>query len=254
MSDPIVYLILGSRNAGRRAVLTDLVEFGTEESEKSVIALSPDEPDTSAFDVRKREVTTVEYSLDARALDFEVPDAADIVFVMADGAQSPAESVYSFSLWLKKTGYELGRVLTILDCELMSKQKELEGWFDCCIHFSDIVLLSNRQNVSNKWIGELKDEYNKKRCFPCLFEYVKKGRLANPALALSRETRRISMVFEEAEPEEEYVGYVDDDEEEVIEEELEPSIAGDPEKDAYLKFVVSAKKESPIPDIRPFLS
>ena len=254
MADPIVYLILGSRGAGRRSVITDLIEFGTEEAEKSLVALSAEEPNTSAFEVRKREVKTVECSLVDRALDFEVPNGTNMIFVMADGAQSPAEFVYSFFLWIKKTGYELGRVLTVLDCELMSEHKDLDGWFDCCIHFSDIVLLSNRQNVSNKWVGELKDEYNKKRCFPCLFEYVKKGRLANPALALSPETRRISMVFEAEEPETEFVEYAEDDEEELIEEELEPSIAGDPEKDAYLKFVVSAKKESPIPDIRPFLS
>lgn len=254
MSKPIVYLVLGSRGSGRRSVLMDLLEFGTDESEKSLVALSPEEPNTSEFDVRKREVGTVQYKTVDRALNFEVPEETNVIFVLADGAANPAESVYAFFLWFKEADYELGRILTVLDCDLMSEEEELHSWFDCCIHFSDIVLLSKRERVSNKWIAELKEEYNKKRCFPCLFEFVKKGRLANPALALSPESRRISMVFEEPEDVvEEYYVFNDDEEDIIEEEEVEPSIAGDPEKDEYLKFVVSAKKENPIHDIKRYV-
>src|SRR5690606_24285880 len=109
-----------------------------------------------------------------------------------------ADFVEAFHAWLKDSGCELGRVLTVLDCELAIGQSHIFPWFDCCIHFSDVVLLAKREALSNRQIQDFLARYEEER-YPALFERVKKGRVANPALVLAPQPRRISRIFDEPE-------------------------------------------------------
>ncbi|RPF73915.1 MAG: hypothetical protein CBC31_011130 [Verrucomicrobia bacterium TMED71] len=107
-----------------------------------------------------------------------------------------------------------------------------------------MVLLSNRSEVSNKWIDEFQDRYLKDY-YPCLFVFVKKGRLPNPSLVLEPEARRISKLFDEAD---EYV-FLDDEDEEEVDEEDEPT-AGDPSKDPFLAKLGNGRRSLTLPNIR----
>ena len=186
----------------------------------------------------------------------EVTEDVSKIFVIADGASNPADFVEAFHVWWQASGFDFGRVLTVLNCDLFHRHKELNVWFDCCIHYSDMVLLSERQDVPNKWISDLIERYEK-GCFPCTFEYVKKGRISNPVQVLFPESRRISMIFDT--PEEvtidldDYV-VLDEEENEIeVEEEEDKSIAGDPTKDTYLKRIANGRRDKPVPQIGPFL-
>ena len=130
-------------------------------------------------------------------------------------------------------------------------------WYDCCIHFSDVVLLSNRRDVPNKWVEEFKDRYLKEY-YPCLFEFVKKGRLSNPSLVLAPQARRISKLFDETD---EFV-FIDEDVEiedegdvdEEDEDEDEKFQAGDPSKDPFLAKMVNGRREKTLPDVGKLIS
>ena len=118
------------------------------------------------------------------------------------------------------------------------------AWYDCCIHFSDVVLLANRHGVSNKWVDKFKERYTK-QYYPCLFDFVKKGRVANPSLILYSEVRRMTKLFDDAD---EFV--FDDDDEEDQPFEGEEANAGDLRKDPYFAKRVSGQRQNPVPDIR----
>lgn len=250
MSAQYVYLILGSRGGGRAAVVSDLIDFGIEPSTSVEVCYSTGDRESwdSPLDLKHPACLQMTYEWEGTERGLEIDPQGDAIFVVADGHSDPADFVESFFLWLKDVGKELGRILTVADCGRIHEEPKMLLWYDCCVHFSDVVLLSNRRDVPNKWIDEFKDRYLKEY-YPCLFEFVKKGRLANPSLVLEPEARRISKLFDEAE---EYV-FEDDDEDEELEDEDEFA-AGNPEKDPYLAKLVNGRREKTLPVIRTLIA
>jgi hypothetical protein len=106
------------------------------------------------------------------------------------------------------------------------------------------VLLSRREGVSNKWIGDFRREFES-RFYPCIFEHVKEGRVDNPALVLAPVARRMSHVFDEQE------WIVEDDDEDEAEDGDEDEMK--PEEDPYLEKRMGGRRVREIPDIRDFL-
>ena len=106
-----------------------------------------------------------------------------------------------------------------------------------------------------------------KEYFPCHFEFVKKGRLANPSFTLEPQPRRISKLFDVDELSagddggigalelldgdveiSGFEGEADDTEE--AEEEFE---GGDPSKDSFLARVAQGRRARPLPDVSKLL-
>lgn len=244
MSKPVVYLFLGCKGSDQFRVLADLIEFGTEKEEVSALyhAVGDAEDVSSDFKVKHREAKVAAYEIVDGRLDLSVAEGAELVFITADGEADPTNLVEAFHAWLPESGCELGRVVTVLHCDLAVRQKVAFDWFECCIHFSDIVLLSRREKVSNKEMKLYLDHYEEE-CYPCLWEYVKKGRVSNPSLVLDTQPRRITRIFDEPE-------FFDDDEEE---DELEEDIAGDVTKDRFLKQASGGRRAVELPDIGEFV-
>lgn len=244
MATPLVYLILGCKGTGQFQIVSDLIDFGTDKDESSAVFYSvADAPEAEAgFSVKSREVTLGTYGWSEGTFSLEIGSEADLIFVIADGLADPADFVEAFQRWLQVSGCELGRIMTALHCELAIAKHEAFAWFDCCIHYSDVVLLTQRDTVSNKDMKKFLDHYEEE-CFPCVFEFVKKGRVSNPKLLLEPQPRRISRIFDEPEI------FEDDPEEEVEEEE----IAGDPSKDKYLRRVAGGRRAHPLPHIAEHL-
>ncbi|MDG2254347.1 MAG: hypothetical protein P8L49_05265 [Opitutaceae bacterium] len=265
MSERLVYLILGSKGAGQDDVVSDLVDFGVADDLKPQVFVSED--DVSAWGVEPtihhKQVGLNRYSWQGFEAGLAFEPTGDVVFVVADGLADPADFVEAFFFWFQESGYEIGRVITVADCDRISADKRLLPWYDCCIHFSDIVLLSNRQTVSNKWIEEFKNRYAKEY-YPCHFELVKKGRLANPSFTLEPQSRRISKLFDEVDVSGgngvDALAYLDDDveiggveEEEPEEDDEEEFEGGDPSKDPFLARVAKARRDRPLPDVSKLL-
>lgn len=246
MSDkPQVYLVLGAKGSEQFSVVSDLIEFGAMEDENSLVYYSTN--DAVAFEadfkVKHRQASAVAYDPAIEGFDFPVSADVDLVFIMADGLADPANVVERFHAWLQGGSCELGRIFTVVNCELALSGEDALHWYDACIHFSDVVLLGGRSRVTNRQMQDFLDRYEQK-CYPCLFEYVKKGHVANPALILDAQPRRISLIFDVAEV------FEDAEDEEEIEEE---EIAGDLQHDPYLKLAANGKRAKPIPDMHKIL-
>ena len=247
---PLVYLVLGAVASGRRAILNDLIEGGLGVSDRAAVILAADEASDKA-DAKLPAVSR--WSWQDGAIVAELPPEATHVFFGTSGQRNPVDQVEAFKPWLEAQGGELARAICVVNCQLAEKNPPLLAWYEACVHFADVVLLSRREGVENKWVSDFLAHF-KKQFYPCVFETVKAGRVKNPALILQPEARRMTHVFDEdqnwvitnAEGEE-----IDENDETAEDEELQAK----PEEDPYFqRRSEGGRRVKELPDINKFLS
>lgn len=246
---PLVYVILGVSGSGRREVLADLLEGGLSENDKAVVLLSATE---SADAVDARLGATVRWEWKDGTITCPPIEGAGPWFFVTDGRANPVDQLEALKPWIAAQGAELGRVLCVVNCAFAEKHHEMAAWYDACIHFSDVALLNRREGVANKWLSDFRRRYED-AFIPCLFEFVKGGRVKNPALVLDPQPRRMSHYFDEETDwvvtgiesgSEDEDGAVDD-----LEEEVEVTAAVDP----YLALDAAGRRAKRIVDVARLL-
>lgn len=243
-----VYFIIGTPGSGRRNIVGDLIENGLGDQEKAVVLISSSEAEAPA-DVRLAGLPGTE----VRRWEWTPPELPAIegldgttVFFLADSRVSPIDQIEALKPWLEQQGAELARIFVMVDCQLAEKQPVLKPWFAACIHFADVVFLTKREGVANKWLSDFIKHYTDE-FFPCHFVQVKtKGGLANPALLLDPTPRRVSQYFEEGETYE-IEGLETDDEDD------EDDATGLLPPEPYFAKNLSGRREKELPDFRSYL-
>lgn len=233
-----IYYITGSPKTGRRAVLFDLIDGGFEASEAIVVALSKSEQ-ADAFDSKLaalENVTMIRYE-DLQSLEYP---QAEVIFIITEGLANPADAIEDFQKWLLYSGHNLARIIFVCDCALAERESHLSAYFDCCIHFADVVLLNHRENVSQKWLREFEKRYRDQH-YPCLFENVKKGRVKNPGLVLDPVARRASLIFDDIDA----IDQLEIDEDNLPDEPIDLVAPEDP----WLKRLQSGQRAKPVPKL-----
>jgi hypothetical protein len=250
VAKPLVYLVLGAAGSGRREVLADLIDGGLGVGDRATVLLS----DTEAPDGADKKLGTVGRWrwLDAGVIEGELPRNATQVFFVADGRRNPVDQCEAFRPWVEGQGGEIARVLLVVNCRLVEKNPPLLAWFDACVHFADVVLLNRREGVANKWLSDFQSRYHD-QFLPCLFEFVKSGRVKNPALVLDPLARRMTHAFD---AEQDWI--FKDAEGDIIEEDEvtdddEEEIEAIPEVDPYFVRDAANRRAKKIPDIAKFL-
>jgi hypothetical protein len=243
-----VYFILGTPGSGRRAILRDLIENGLAAEEKAVVLLAENEaPDPqdgklaalANAEVRRWTWTAPEISV------IELPAAAT-VFLVADPLASPIDQLEALKPWLVAQGRELARIFCVVDCQLAEKNPVLRQWFDAIIHFADVVFLTRREGLANKWLSDFIKHFKDQR-FPCHFVQVKtKGDLATPLVWLDPTARRVTQYFDEGETAIEIEGLETDDDDDEEDTGLLPP-------EPYFIRQTSGRRDKELPDIREFL-
>jgi hypothetical protein len=236
-----VYFLLGSPGSGRRALVRDLVENGLAPDERVLVLVASTEADNDAGRAlaTRPNVEVRAWSWDGKLLPGTAIAPATTVFFLAEGQGDPVTQLEQLKPWLAQHHAELARILTVVDCQLAERRPELALWFDACIHFSDVVLLTKREGVANKWLSAFIRRYEDQ------FLQLKKTGLPNHALVLEPQPRRVSQYFDEGDelPPVEIEG--DDDEEEENEDATPP--------EPYFERNRSGRRVKEVPDIRAYL-
>lgn len=245
-----VYFIVGTPGSGRRGIVRDLIENGFDATDQTVVLLAAgeaaDPADARLAGLPNTTVTRWEWSQDGIP-SVELPAGAT-VFLLADAHASPIDQLEALKPWLEQQGAELARVFCVVDCQLAEQQPALKQWFAACIHFADVVFLTNRTGVANKWLSDFIKQF-KDECFPCHFVQVKaKGDLANPALLLDPTPRRVSQYFDEGVAIGEIEGLETDDE-----EEDEDDATGLLPEESYFTRDRSGRRARELPDLSKYL-
>lgn len=245
-SRPIVYLVLGASGSGRREIVADLIAGGLEQREAAVLVAESESPAPAD----ERLPGLARWAWREGAIVGTLPAGVARVFLISDGRLNPMDQIEAFRVWLLAQQGELARVLTVVNCALVEKNPPLLAWFDACIHFSDAVLLTRREGVANKWLGDFIERY-RGQFYPCVIEMVKAGHVKNPALILEPQARRISQFFDEAPVVDPMV-----DEETIIEGDDDPEDEEDEDKpveELWLARDATGRRERPLPDITKYL-
>jgi hypothetical protein len=222
--------------------LADLIADGLGESDRPAVLLATGEAPADAD--AKLPVAGRWTLLPEAGVDAEFPGDATHVFIVVDGRRNPVDQIEAIKGWIELSAAEVARVLCVVNCQLAEKNPKLFAWYEACIHFSDVVLLNRREGVPNKWVGDFTGKFEGK-FYPCLFEFVREGRVRNPALVLAPVARRMSHVFDE----QEWIADEDEDDQEEGEEEVEMR----PEEDPYLERRNGGRRVHEIPNIADFL-
>lgn len=250
MSEAFAYFIFGPVGAGRAELVADLIDGGLDRGEAvTVYYAEAQEPpfEQTVFENFGDRVTCLPWRMDGDRIACETPSSEEMVFFVTDGTANPVDQVEAFRNWLSAQPHEVGGVITVVDCAQAQAHSELMQWYDACIHFSDVVLLNRREGVEQTWIRDFMERYKKGKCYPCLFEHVKKGRVTNPAEVLDTVPRRISMIFE---PEGDPLDDLDFDEDDLPDEPFDLTGKADP----YLERLPSGQRAKVLPNIAKFLS
>ena len=190
----MVYVILGAAGSGRREVLLDLIAGGFGDDDRPVVLLAAAEP-AAEIDAKLPGVARWVWT-QAGSIEADLPEGATHIFFVTDGRRSPVDQMEAFKAWVEMKPVELGRVLTVINCQLAAQHPSLRGWYEACVHFSDVALLNRREGVENKWLSDFRGFFDD-QFVPCLFEFVKGGRVKNPALILDPQARRMTHVFDD---------------------------------------------------------
>ena len=247
---PSVYFILGTPGSGRREIVRDLVENGLASEDKALVLVAQTEAaDAAEEKVAQRPGTEIRRcAWTATALpELQLPEGGTVFFV-ADSQADPITQIESLKPWLVQHGAELARIVTVVDCQFAAEHAALRHWYEASIHFSDVVILTKRDGVANKWLSDFLRHYHD-LCSPSLFIQLKKGGLPNPALVLDPLPRRFSQYFDE---EEDLSGIeIETDDEDGVEEGEEDD--GVPKPEAYFERLRSGHRAKPLPDLRDYL-
>jgi hypothetical protein len=176
------------------------------------------------------------------AFEAETAPGATHLFFVSDGRRNPVDQVEALKAWLGDRAMEMALVLCVVDCGLAERNPKLFAWFEACIYFSDVVLLNRREGVPNKWVADFVGKFTGK-FYPCLFEFVKAGRVKNPSLVLAPVARRMSHVFDE----QEWIVADEEDEDEDDDVEMKP------EEDPYFERRTGGRRVHELPNIADYL-
>ena len=246
---PLVYLILGAIGSGRREIVADLIEGGGEDTDRPAVLLPAGEAANPA-DARLPGAERWQWHDGTIAGD--LPTGVDRAFLVTDGARSAVDQIEAFKPWLAAQGAQLGRIICVVHCRLAARHPALLAWYDACVHFSDVVLLHQREGIENKWLSGFLGHFERQH-LPCIFEMVRNGRVRNPALILEPQARRMSQVFDE---EQDWIfknadGEIIDEEE--VEGDEDEEIEALPVEDPYLARQPGGRRVREVPKIADYL-
>lgn len=231
-----VYLILGSNDSGRRAVLCDLID--SLKSESPILYFKHKDSLSNDWDNSLEslpQINTVSWSLDEAKIKHDsISVNPESIFFVAPSSINLADVIEGLKGWLSKNDCQLTRIITIVDCKGLSENNSHNSWYEAAIHFSDMVLLNRREGVGEKWIKDFLTE-KKKQFHPTRFELVKKNRVNNPIDILDSQTYRTSLYF--------------DDLISIEEDEFEDLCPEDKKMDRYIERLESGKRNKPIDPI-----
>ena len=234
---PNVYLILGPNGSGRRAILSDFID--SSESVLSVLYFKHRDEIRNDYDEyleHLNKVSTVLWSVEDSKIRHEsISVSPSSIFFIAPASINLADIIEGLKGWLNKNNCHLTRIITVINCKSLSENDSQYSWYDAAIHFSDMVLLNQREGVSEKWIKNMVTE-KKKMYHPTRFELIKKNRVNNPSDILDSQTYRNSLFFDNLIP--------------IEEDEFEDDLPSDKKIDPYIRRLESGKRYKHVSPIK----
>ena len=162
---------------------------------------------------------------------------------LAHGTLHLVDTLETLAYWVPCSGFALQRITTWVDCYKVSQCSRTRKWYECCFHFSDLVILDEFKSLPVSWLKEYK-AFFKRESYPCIIENTRKGRLHDMLLVMDNQVRRIAQVFEKPD---ELVFALNDEEEDDDEEDELPDLS-QPQNEPYFERLIDGRRSKLVPD------
>lgn len=249
MDTPEIYIWIGLPGSGRRKLLYDVTSTTRKPEDSTLFLFSKQEADAETnFDGLPQTTTSLfDWSVNGFEIENFPEEAPSQIFWLLQGNANPVDQLETLKSWLVTRGWPLTRIITVVSARLIEEHPKLKAYYEACIHFSDMVLINQREGLPADWSRKFTQKYEKER-YPCLFEAVKSNRVKNPSLVLDPLPRRLSQYFDSLEEleESEIANDYEWEEDNDFEEEDEDPIPEDP----FLARNQGGDRKFKIPDIR----
>lgn len=163
-------------------------------------------------------------------------------FLVLDPRSPLPEQFEKLATVLAHAGMEPAKVITCIDMQAAEASEAYRQWSEASIYHSDLVLLGNRRDAGKAFTRKFQTGYEK-ACYPCRFLLLKgDGKPDKPLEVLAPDTRRLTQIFDLAEPED-LGGMVIEASFDLEADNLEDEAADTASSEMVLSF------DSPVPDI-----
>ena len=246
-----LFIILGTANPQRFEVVWQMVDYLIFHGEKVEVChhldeTPPESPALNRLTSKGDSFKLTNWHLKEDSCDFAQPpvpkDNVTTLFI-GHGRDFLVDTIETLTYWLPRSGFNLQRITTWVDCQQVSATLNAKKWYECCFHFSDLVILDEFKELPLSWLKEFK-EFFKKECYPCIIENTRKGRLHDMFLVMDNQIRRIAQVFEK--PDDLYDDFGDDEDEE--DEEESAVDLSSPENEPYFERLNDGRRSKLVPD------
>lgn len=245
---PSFYIVLGSLGSGRREIALDLAKAMADEGKKTSLLFSKNEQLNCPHPLESDNICVSFFNWNNQkpVFDHFLKDS-DAAFWVMDGSMCPIDQIEWAKNYLDREQQQVTRVIMVVDCVLAFEKTDLQPWFEACVHFADVALLTKYEEVPNAFLNSFLDHF-KKDCYPCLFEKIKNNRVNNPYAILDDQPRRMSLIFDNLDSADtlDIDGYSDDF---YIEEPINLEVKIDP----YFEKMDNGMRVKPVPAISQFL-
>ena len=167
-------IILGLRGSGRLTVAKELAENGWSDGKRIRTFREAREAESGAADT---------WAFAAGAV--------------THGGLSAVDQMEALHRALPASGWQVQRIVTVVDCPLTQRHPDVARWLVPCVHFADVVVLNRRWEVPGQWVNKFLEPYEAD-FYPCLVvNLLKHGTLTNPAMLIEGEPLRRTHIFDD---------------------------------------------------------
>ncbi len=181
-------IILGLRGSGRLTVAKELAENGWSDGKRIRTFREAHEAESGAADT---------WAFAAGAATLPAPGDADAGILVTHGGLSAVDQMEALHRALPASGWQVQRIVTVVDCPLTQRHPDVARWLVPCVHFADVVVLNRRWEVPGQWVNKFLEPYEAD-FYPCLVvNLLKHGTLTNPAMLIEGEPLRRTHIFDD---------------------------------------------------------
>ena len=178
-------LVLGVTGSQRTEIAQDIASYGW--------------PEGQVVRVFTHGLTTDEthWSNVSGKVSLPQPGEERAAVLVTDGRNSQIDQLEALIAAAPAAGWEIKRIVTVVDLPLLHRRDVLLDWYQACLHFSDAAVLVGRSDVPNAWLSNFLEK-QQSESVPCLiFTLPKRGGLPNPAQIIEGDARRMSHVLDD---------------------------------------------------------
>jgi len=195
--DPLwLNILFSGPNPARWKLIRETVSHALPKEEGITVYVSADELEEAREELSADRFNLAEWTLSGASVEFSEPlserEANLLVFGRPD---FPDDLLEALVAGFRSEHFEIGRIVSHIQCGWCANIEEARAWFDGTIHFSDLVLLDGRNEVEDTWVRDYQERFRKLR-YPCTFDLVRKGLPKHPPWFFDSQPRRLSLVFD----------------------------------------------------------